>query len=314
MAHDSNRSSKLAVAVLALLLSPSAAWAQAGGDKATGAPGAQPAKPPAKAAPVQAAPKATGAKPAPAGGHDHGHGHAHGHDHGHGHAHGNAGEAPGQAKAAPKPAAPALQGAELAKAADSMSSSCGALGELRERIEALANQRKAAQAAIRTAENESRKQLRGVDAARKKLELALKKPGADTGALLESARAAHTAAVAQNDKIASESQSLRASEDELTSLASAADQLSDACAKGEAALRAAAAEARKVVAFAQREVARARALSRLPAAPAREAARAKQARDLEALRKSSDEAKGALEALKYAAPAAAEAKATPAAK
>jgi colicin import membrane protein len=227
------------------------------------------------------------------------HKHGQGHDHGDDHMHRGGGDkhdAP-----AAKPAAQLPTGPELAKAADAMTASCAKAAEVRGRIEELAGKRRASASAIQAAQNEARKQLRRVTAAQKKIEHAVRKAGTDTASLFEEARTAHDAAVAQNTAIQRETQALRATEDELATLAASADQAATACAEAEATLRAAANEARKAAAAARADAAKARGLARLPPAKVLEAVRAKQARDLEALQKSSDEARGAIDALKSVA-------------
>jgi hypothetical protein len=265
------------------------------------------------------APVAASAQTAP-GTKPEGHGHGHGHDaykpgtgpqggggpkHGGGPGVGKDKPGPAGAAAAPaKPAATMPPSPEVAKAVDGMMASCPKALELRERISAVADQRKAAIAAIRTAQNEAKKQLRTVTAEKAKIERAVKKPGTDTAPMFEKARAAHEAAVTQSATVAAESQKLRASEDELAAIAGAADEAANACAAAEVTLRTAAAEARKAAGEARREAVKARALARMPPVKALEAARAKQATDLEALKKQSDEAKGALDSLRTVAAAA----------
>jgi colicin import membrane protein len=235
-------------------------------------------------------------------GDDHGHKHPHGDDHGRKHrADGDKHGAAAPGAAAAKPAAQLPTGPELAKAADTMTASCAKAAEVRGRIEELAGKRRASVAAMLAAQNEARKQLRNVTAAQKKIERGVKKPGTDTAPLFEEARTAHAAAVAQNAAVERETQALRASEDELATLATSADQAAAACAEAEATVRAAANEARKAAAAARADAAKARGLARLPTAKVLEAMRAKQARDLEALKKSSDEARGAIDALKSVA-------------
>jgi hypothetical protein len=276
-----------AAAALALALSPLGASAQPHGDKTHSHPHAHPQRGPGASAPHGGAPKDAYKPTLPPGAK----------------AKGEPG-AQGEA-AAPKPAATLPPSPEVAKAVDGLSANCPKAGELRQRIEAVAAQRKASIAAIRTAQNEARKQLRLVTTAKQKIERAVKKPGgADTTADFESARTAHAAAVAQNAAIASEHQKLRASEDELAAIAASADEAAAACAAAEATLRMAAAEARKAANAARAESVKARAFARMPPAKALEAARAKQTADLEALQKSTAEASGALDSLRTVAAAA----------
>jgi colicin import membrane protein len=310
MRHDSNptRALAVAVAVLALALGmngASAQPAQTGADKIKSAPKGEPGK---------SGPKAGGDKDAYKPGHGHGHDHGPGHAHGGGAMHGAGKDAKRGAETKPVAALPPSP--EVAKAVESVTASCPKALELRERIDGVVATRKASIAAIRTAQNEAKKQLRTVTTTKGKIERGVKKPGTDTSKDFETARAAYDAAVAQNATIASETQKLRAAEDELAAIATSADDAASACAAAEATLRMAAAEAKKAAAEARKESMKARGLARMPPPKALEAARAKQAADLEALQKSTAEARGALDALKAVAanPPAAAPAATAAAK
>ena len=152
-------------------------------------------------------------------GHEHGTSEgAHGHDHGHG---------GGAKKDAPMalPEAPAVN-----KAVTDLTAACPKTTDLRAQIEALAEKRKASTAAIKSAQNESKKQLLMATQAQRKLQIAVKKPGNDSAALLESARVAQEAAVTQTRTIEAETQTLYATEPELGKLAAAADEAAKACA------------------------------------------------------------------------------------
>lgn len=236
-------------------------------------------------------------------GHEHGTSEgAHGHDHGHG---------GGAKKDAPMalPEAPAVN-----KAVTDLTAACPKTTDLRAQIEALAEKRKASTAAIKSAQNESKKQLLMATQAQRKLQIAVKKPGNDSAALLESARVAQEAAVTQTRTIEAETQTLYATEAELGKLAAAADEAAKACADAEETLRTAVGAARKAAQEARKESAKARALARVPSAKALEAQRAAHAKQLETMKKSNDEAKGAWDALKaVAASAPAAAPAAPAA-
>jgi hypothetical protein len=175
---------------------------------------------------------------------------------------------------------------------------------VREQLTALADKRKASQAAIKTATGEARKQLRAVTQAQKKLQQMAKKPGADTAPVFETARAAQDAAGVQLATIQSETQNLQATEDQLGKLATDAETAATECAAAETELRNAAAAAKKAAADARKDAAQAKSLARMPAPEALAKQREKQAKDLEALKKSSDESRAATEALKSAPPAA----------
>lgn len=282
MRNDSIRTGKLAVAfaAFALALAPIAVRAQMHGDM------------------PKAGPKGSAAEGA------HGHGHMHGEMH-KGDKDKPGAAAPGAAAPAAKPQPQMPSGPELAKAADGMTASCSKAADVRGRIEELAGKRKASLAALRTAQNEAKKQVRLAVAAQKKIERAVKKPGTDTAPLFEEARTALEAAVAQNASVEREGQVLRATEDELGTLAASAEEAAKACAEAEVTLRNAANEARKAATTARADSAKARGLAKLPPPKALEVARAKQASDLEALKKSSDETRGAIEALRSVAATAA---------
>ena len=217
------------------------------------------------------------------------------------------GEEAAAAKAAtPAAAAPAAAtmpaSSEVAKAVDGLGASCAKVVELRERLQALADKRKASLAAISGARAEATKQLRTAKVAQLKTQREMKKPGGEVGPSLAQARAAHEAAVAQNAVIARESQALRSAEDEASALATTTAESTTACSVAEAQLRQAAATARKVLADARRESVKARVLAGVQAPAALEAKRARAEREMAALQKSTDEAKGAIAALGAVAP------------
>src|SRR5262245_1269584 len=126
MRHDSNRSFVVAFAAAALALSPVTGLAEEGGKKK----GAEHGKDEAA----------------------------------HGHAHGKAEGKPGpgeKAALAPDKNAPPVlpQAPAVSKAATDLAASCPRTTELRAQIEALAEKRKTSAAAIKAAQNESKKQL-----------------------------------------------------------------------------------------------------------------------------------------------------------
>jgi hypothetical protein len=198
-----------------------------------------------------------------------------------------------------KPAAPPPPtGAEVGRAVDAMSATCGKALALSEQIEAAVARRKASETTRQKSNVELKKKLRAVLAAQKKVERASKKAGNDAAPMAEAARIEYEAALAQGKTVEVETQNAQAAQDELAKLVAAAQEASTSCSSYEASIRAAATEARKAVAAAKRDAAKARALAGVPAPKALEAARVKQAKELEVNKTSTEGARAALEAMK----------------
>jgi hypothetical protein len=195
-------------------------------------------------------------------------------------------------------AAPPATGAEVGKAVDAMSATCGKAQTLSAQIEAAVARRKAADAARTKSNAELKKKLNAVLAAQKKVERASKKPGSDAAGMADAARVEYEAALAQSKTVEVETQNLQMAQNELASLVTAAQEAASSCASNEAAIRKAAADARKAVDAAKRDAAKARALAGVPEPKALEAARARLAKELEATRTSTESARAALEAMK----------------
>jgi hypothetical protein len=196
------------------------------------------------------------------------------------------------------PPPPPPTGAEVGKAIDAMVSSCAKALELQTEIAASAARRKTAQASRTKSNAELKKKLRAVKLAKKKVEGASKKPGANAAPMADAAKADYEAALAESKTVEVETQSMQAAEDQLLKLVTSAEEASASCAKYEEAVRTAATVARKAVQNAKRNAAKARALAALRAGKALEAARAQQTKELVAIKTDTETARTELEALK----------------
>jgi hypothetical protein len=206
----------------------------------------------------------------------------------------------GQTKAATaKPAAPPPPtGAEVGQAVDAMAGSCTKALQLHTEIAALAGKVKASKAARQKSNAEMKKKLRAVKATHGKVTRASKKPGTEAATMVEAARTDYESALAESKTFEVETQTVQASEDQLLKLVTLAEEASTACSKYEETVRAAAAHAKKAVADAKRNAAKARTMAAIRQEKALAAERAKQAKELEAVKRETEGARTAFETMK----------------
>jgi hypothetical protein len=198
-----------------------------------------------------------------------------------------------------KPVAPPPPtGAEVGQAVDAMAGSCAKALQLHTDIAALAGKVKASKTARQKSNAEMKKKLRAVKAAQGKVTRAAKKPGTDAATMVEAARADYESALAESKTFEVESQTLQSSEDQLVTLVTSAEEASAACTKYEETVRAAAAHARKAVADAKRNAAKARTMAAIRLEKALAAERAKQTKELEAVKLETEGARTAFETMK----------------
>jgi colicin import membrane protein len=198
-----------------------------------------------------------------------------------------------------KPVAPPPpSGAQVGQAIDAMASSCSKALTLQTEISALAAKVKASKAARTKSNGEMKKKLRAVKASHGKVTRAAKKPGTDAAAMVETARADYESALAESKTFEVETQAMVSAEDQLISLVKAAEESSTACTQYEELVRASALHAKKAVAEAKRNAAKARQMAAIRQEKALAAERAKQAKDLEAVKLETESARTAFETMK----------------